>query len=75
MIRTQVYLTAGETQGIQALAMQKKRKQSEIIREAIDEYLAKSGAGNKLAGLRAARGIWSDRTITLKELRSDFERF
>jgi hypothetical protein len=75
MTRTQIYLTPSESQGVARVAAQTGRKQSEVIREAIDQYLLRLGPQDRLSRLREARGIWSDREISLESLRGDFERF
>jgi hypothetical protein len=75
MKRTQIYLTSAEAQGVARIAANTGRKQSEVIREAIDQYLLRLGPQDRLSRLREARGIWSDREIELKDLREDFDRF
>jgi hypothetical protein len=76
MTRTQIYLTSAEAQGVARVAAASGRKQSEVIREAIDEYLKRLGPQDRLGRLRAARGIWGDRDdIQLDKIRSDFDRF
>lgn len=75
MTRTQIYLTSAEAQGVARIAANTGRKQSEVIREAIDQYLLRLGPQDRLSRLREARGIWSDREIELKDLREDFDRF
>ena len=76
MIRTQIYLTEGQRQGINHLAHRTGRKQSEIIRQAIDEYLTRSGPEDKLTRLRRARGLWKDRkAVDIRALREEFDRF
>lgn len=76
MIRTQIYLTEEEHAGISSLASSLQKKQSELIRQAIDEFLVRSNPKDKLESIREAQGIWQDReAISLEELRSDFDRF
>ncbi len=75
MTRTQIYLTSAEAQGVARIAANTGRKQSEVIREAIDQYLLRLGPQDRLSRLREARGIWSDQEIELKDLREDFDRF
>ena len=76
MVRTQIYLTEEEHEGLVRLAHNTGRKQSELIREAVDAILAKSNAKDRLACLRQAKGIWKDRKdlTDLKELRREFNR-
>jgi predicted DNA-binding protein len=75
MTRTQIYLTAAEAQGVAKVAATTGRKQSEVIREAIDQYLLRVSPQDRLSRLRQARGIWSDREIELQDIRGDFDRF
>ncbi len=76
MQRTQIYLTTGEAQGVSRVAATTGRKKSEVIREAIDQYLQRLGPQDRLGRLRAARGIWKDRTdIDLRQIREEFDRF
>ena len=61
MHRTQIYLSSEERQGLQALARQVGRSQSDLIREAIDGFLERHRPSERLSRLRRARGLWSDR--------------
>jgi len=76
MIRTQIYLTEAEHSGISELAKLTRKRQSEVIRQAIDEYLTRKKPEDKLAKIRRARGIWKNRSdLDLSKIRSDFDRF
>ncbi len=75
MKRTQIYLTSSEAQGVARVAAETGRKQSEVIREAIDQYLRRLGPQDRLSRLREARGIWSDREIRIEDIRNEFDRF
>ena len=75
MNRTQIYLTSAEAQGVARVAAETGRKQSEVIREAIDQYLLRLGPQDRLSRLQEARGIWRDREISLQDIRSGFDRF
>ena len=76
MKRTQIYLTLAEAQGVARVAAESSRKQSEVIREAIDQYLLRLGPQDRLGRLRAARGMWRDhKGMSLESIRKDFERF
>ena len=61
MVRTQVYLTEAHKQGLERLATATGRRQSELIREALDGYLARKGSGDCKEALAAVRGMWADR--------------
>jgi hypothetical protein len=76
MTRTQIYLTKAEIQGVARVAATTGRKQSEVIREAIDEYLRRLGPQDRLGRLRAGSGIWKDRDDSvLQKIRAEFDRF
>lgn len=62
MHRIQIYLSAAEREGLQALALRSGRSQSALIHEAIDVFLRQHQPQERLARLRQARGIWAQRT-------------
>jgi Arc/MetJ-type ribon-helix-helix transcriptional regulator len=70
MVRTQVYLTAEQDRGLKGLAASSGRKQSELIREAVDRLLAEYHSEDWRAALEGVRGMWADRH-DLDELRAD----
>jgi predicted DNA-binding protein len=61
MVRTQVYLTEDQERGLKQLAASSGRKQSELIREAIEGYLAERQPKDWKEALEAVRGMWADR--------------
>ncbi|RLE21495.1 MAG: CopG family transcriptional regulator [Acidobacteria bacterium] len=61
MIRTQVYLTEQERNGLLALAETSGKKQSELIREAVDRLLAQFEETRIRMLLENAAGMWKDR--------------
>ena len=61
MVRTQVYLTEKELQGLLALAEVTGKKQSELIREAIDGFIEQYSQSRREAVLVRAAGMWKDR--------------
>jgi Arc/MetJ-type ribon-helix-helix transcriptional regulator len=70
MVRTQVYLTEEQDRGLKGLAESSGRKQSELIREAVDHLLAEHRPKDWRAALEAVRGMWADRD-DLDELHAD----
>ena len=62
MIRTQIYLTEQEVKKLKTTSAQTGKKQSALIRQAIDNFLASISPSNKLSRLRQAKGIWEDRS-------------
>jgi hypothetical protein len=61
VVRTQIYLTERQREELAAMAKTAGKKQSEIIREAIDRLIEQEGQCRREAVLREAAGIWKDR--------------
>ena len=61
MVRTQIYLTEEEKNSLESTALSQGVSQSDLIRRAIDEMLAKTSVVNKGAILDEIAGIWSQR--------------
>ncbi len=70
MVRTQVYLTEEQDRGLKGLVERSGRKQSELIREAVDRLLAEHRPKDWRAALEGVRGMWADRD-DLDELYAD----
>ena len=76
MVRTQIYLTGKQKLQLKRLAAASGRKQSEMIREAIDGYLADREPPDWRAAFEAVRGIWAERDLDdfVRNLRAEWER-
>lgn len=75
MIRTQIYLTEEEQGELRTIADLMGTTQSELIRQAIDQFIATHKKSSRLEMLRAARGIWADRTdFDWRQLRAEMDR-
>ncbi|HOP27757.1 MAG TPA: ribbon-helix-helix domain-containing protein [Candidatus Sabulitectum sp.] len=61
MVRTQVYLTENERAGLEEVGRVTGKKQSELIREAIDMFLDSTGDSYRDSVLNEAAGIWKSR--------------
>ena len=61
MVRTQIYMTKSQRDGLKAVAKAVGKKQSELIREAIDRLIEEVSGGRRETVLREAAGIWKDR--------------
>jgi hypothetical protein len=76
MVRTQIYLTEGQRDELAAIAKTVGKKQSELIRDAIDLLIDKAGSSRRELVLREAAGIWKDRTDLpdFKAIRAEWDR-
>lgn len=61
MTRTQIYLTDAEQRALRALSRATGKTQSELIRSAIDRFVAGFDEEAKRKALLAAAGIWKRR--------------
>ena len=62
MVRTQVYLTEEERDGLEAVAKSTNKKQSEILREAVDRFLDMANGIHRQTILKEAAGMWKGRS-------------
>ena len=62
MVRTQIYLTESEREGLAGLAEATGKKQSELIRLAVDRLIDQSSADRREAILDSAAGMWRERS-------------
>lgn len=76
MVRTQIYLTENQRKKLAAIAKSVGKKQSELIREAIDRLIDQAGRGHRESVLRNTAGIWKDRTDLpdFNSIRSEWDR-
>ena len=75
MVRTQIYLTEHQRNKLAALAKASGKKQSELIRNAVDRLIDQSSRSRRAAVLREAAGIWKDRVDLpdFKSLRAEWD--
>ena len=62
MVRSQIYLTEQQRDKLAAIAKTVGKKQSELIREAIDRFIDQVSSSRRELVLCEAAGIWKDRT-------------
>lgn len=62
MVRTQIYLTEDERAALGALSATTGKPQSELIREAVDEFIGRFSKTRRESVLDRAAGMWKDRT-------------
>ena len=76
MIRTQIYLTDRQRDELAAISKTSGKKQSELIRDAVDRLIDEAGHSRREIILREAAGIWKDRTDLpdFKKIRTGWDR-
>jgi len=76
MTRIQIHLTETQTDALDQLERKTGRNKSELIREAVDAYLAKRQAEHRNAVLDRAANLWEGRADLpdARELRKSWER-
>ena len=76
MIRTQIYLTEHQRDELAAIAKTAGKKQSELIREAVNRLIDQSGRSRREVVLREAAGIWKNRKDLpdFKATRAEWDR-
>jgi metal-responsive CopG/Arc/MetJ family transcriptional regulator len=78
MYRTQIYLTQVERESLHSLIKMTGKTQSELIRQAIDQFIGHQQAAkeNKVAAIKAAEGMWKERTdmCDFATLRDEWDR-
>ncbi|MFO7816848.1 MAG: ribbon-helix-helix domain-containing protein [Desulfovibrionales bacterium] len=76
MIRTQIYMTDEQRSELALLSKNTGKKQSELIREAIDRLIQQNSRKRREMILCAAAGIWKDRSDfpDFEAIRSEWDR-
>ncbi len=62
MVRTQIYLTERQRFELAAISKTMGKKQSELIREAVDRLIDQAGHRRREDVLSKAAGMWKNRT-------------
>ena len=77
MIRTQIYLTDRQRSELEAISKSSGKKQSELIREAVDRLIDQESHKRRTIVLKEAAGIWKNRTDLpdFERMRSQWDRF
>jgi hypothetical protein len=60
--RTQIYLTDKQLAALRSLSRNTGLTQSELIRQAVDRFVDKHRPGDRKVLMRAAKGLWRERT-------------
>jgi Arc/MetJ-type ribon-helix-helix transcriptional regulator len=74
MVRTQIYLKEAQLEALRRLAAQTGRRQSALIRDAVDRMIAQAPPEeDRLLRLRRAFGAWADHD-DIEEVMADNRR-
>lgn len=60
-VRKQIYLTEKQRNELAAISQLQGKRQSELIREALEHFITRSTSRRRQEALRAAAGIWKNR--------------
>ena len=76
MVRTQIYLTEKEKDALTSMSKILRKKQSILIREAVDEYIQKHDMKHRVEMIERVAGLWKNRTDIqdIKDLRKEWDR-
>ena len=76
MIRTQIYLTEHQRNELAIIGKSFGKKQSELIREAIDKLIEQAGKSHREMVLHESAGMWKNRTDLpdFDSIRSEWDR-
>lgn len=77
MKRTQIYISEQMQEELDRLSNKRDTSRSEIIREAVTEYIARNSDSLREKKLKAGAGLWKGKKHLpdLSKLRKEFERF
>jgi len=68
MVKTQIYITENEQRHLDEISSRSGLKKDDLIRNAIDDLIARSAAMPRLDKMRKCRGLWQERG------KSDFQK-
>ena len=75
MVRTQIYLTGEEQDKIRVFARRSGKKQSQVIRDAIDAFLERAPEKGRAERLIRFRGMWAGRSESeFRAVRQELDR-
>ena len=77
MKRTQIYISEKMQEELDTLSRKRGTSNSEIIREAVTEYISQHSESETKKRLEAGAGLWKNKKDLpdLSELRKEFDRF
>jgi hypothetical protein len=77
MLTTQVTLTDQQTQALRSIAERTGKTETDVIVEAVEQFIAQHAPRGRKDALLQARGMWQDRTDLpdLRILREESDRY
>jgi hypothetical protein len=76
MLDTEINLTEQERNALQEISRRTGKTEGELVREALDQFIAQFQNEDQRKLMQKARGIWKDRQDlpSLQELRNEWDR-
>jgi hypothetical protein len=76
MLDTEINLTEQERNALQEISRRTGKTEGELVREALDQFIAQFQNEDQRKLMQRARGIWKDRQdlSSLQELRNEWDR-
>ena len=76
MAETEIILTEHERNALQEISERTGKTESQLIRDAVDRFIALSKNEDRLILMQKARGIWKDRQdlSSVEDLRREWNR-
>jgi predicted transcriptional regulator len=76
MVTTSIVLTEQEHTALHTIAQQTGKTQGELLREALEQFIAKFQQTQRQTSLQQARGMWKDRNDlpSVEARRREFDR-
>ena len=76
MPTVEINLTESQLRSIQSSSRSKGKTQEAVLQEAVEQFLARNSADDRLTALRKARGMWESRQDlpNLADLRAELDR-
>ena len=76
MLDTEINLTEQERNALQEISRRTGKTEGELVREALDQFIAQFQSEGQRKLMQKARGIWKNRQDlpSLQELRNEWDR-
>jgi predicted DNA-binding protein len=76
MLDTEINLTEQERNALQEISRRTGKTEGELVREALDQFIAQFQSEDQRRLMQQAKGIWKDRQDlpSLQDLRNEWDR-